>query len=486
MVLRLLALIVIVLARSAWCAPAAATQPLPSARVWVDRAAAEVAKIDDPFRRADALTALADLQARVGDDARFAQSVAAFRAYADAQRAEQPARIAFGQTVLARAFARRGDIAGVRAAIAAAEQADPKHLDSTRFSLVSNLSKVGAYDIALEVAQHAEEPSDRAFRLEKIAESQAAAGKRDAAKQTFALAERDARKALELKKEDKPYDTLCFHAGSLIEAGELESAEKLIAELPAERRVDLQVALAAKYLDQKDRAGYERNARSAYQRLQVTPKDSTDMIFAVPGLAALQLKAGDAAAAAKTRALVDDAAAGPGQTLRVEIFYQRALDAAVAGDVSAAKTNLKAAREAETKEKDGGWGMMGDLRTMFRAWLPRIAQAHIDAGHPAEAVRMLESLGDNDAGAAGIRVVLINAHAAAGDTAAAKKELAKVEEGLARELAESVAIKTLAQSAALPERWTRLQEWIATLPTPLQRANGYCVVADVLSSAEKK
>ena len=170
--------------------------------------------------------------------------------------------------------------------------------------------------------------------------------------------------------------------------------------------------------------------------------------------------------------------------MRVDIFYQRALDAAVAGDVSGAKTNLTAAREAETKEKNEGWSVMGDLRTMFRAYLPRIAQAHINAGHPAEAVRMLESLGD-DPGTMGIRAVLINAHAAAGDTAAVDKELANVDEGLAREIAETVAVKTLAQSA-LPDRWTRLESWIATMATPLQRANACCVVADVLLSAEKK
>jgi len=483
-------------------APAATTQALPSPQVWIDRLAAEVSSIKDPRQRMNDLGSLAELQARAGDRAGLDRSVREFRTLADSHRGDKEfASLLFGcDLFLARSYARLGDVAGARAALASARQANPSYFDDVRLGVVKHVAEGGAFDLALELTQQAPqqassqassqaspspEAAKRAQCLLAIATAQAAAGQAEPARKTFALAEHEAREAMRLKQEDAPYDTLLRCVAGLIEAGEIASAEKMLLEIPQDRRTGLHINLAKKCFEQKDQAGYQRNAQAAFELLRSVPRESTDMVLGVPELAALQVRAGDADGAAKTRALYfPDVVRSP--ILQAEVLYQRALDDAIAGDVAASSENLQAAHEAEKKAQAGGFVVMPDMQIMFQSCVPRIAQAHIDAGHPAEAMRLLQTAG-KETGGEGFRVELMGARAATGDINTTQRDLEKIEAGVGRDLVTIGAVRALVRSKSVPDRWSRMQQWEAAMPTASQRIIACRFAADeLLKSSEKK
>jgi hypothetical protein len=150
--------------------------------------------------------------------------------------------------------------------------------------------------------------------------------------------------------------------------------------------------------------------------------------------------------------------------------------------VAAAREQVDLARRAEAAVNGSALGDAVGLVSALQPWPAKVAQAHIEAGHTEEALRLMELYKDDEAYAAALRTVLVLGKAVNGDVAGVKQELDKLEPGLfSREIARGAAIKALARNPD-ENRFRAMAAWLGSLPDAEQRIGSYLAVCDALLS----
>ena len=211
--------------------------------------------------------------------------------------------------------------------------------------------------------------------------------------------------------------------------------------------------------------------------LRTLPADDIDVVMEAPRLAGLFRIVGDEASAGQALGLVKTT---DGSTLNVLVHSGLAEHHARSGNVAAAREQVDLARKAEVIQKDMLMGDVMELISALQPWPAAVAQAHVDAGHPEEALRLVELFKDHDVYAASLRSIVVLAKAFAGDVPGVKRELEHLEPGmLSREFVRGYAVQALARKAD-EKRLRDMAAWFESIPDAQQRISSYLAVAETL------